>query len=401
MLSDLQSLNSVLLNLVGNAVKFTDAGSVVVRLDLLEQEADAYRVRFSVEDTGIGIAPEFVSRVFEPFFQVETGSVRKYGGTGLGMSIAMAHVRRMGGELQVASIPGEGTRFWFELRLQTTTMPEAATTNAAAKIVRGKWILVADDNRTNLLLIAQMLESDGHSVVAVESGEAALEALASADFDLVFLDFNMHDIDGASVYETYRFGCLDAAPTYFVTADTSVVTAQRLESLGAAGVIYKPVTFDKLRAAVSGQFGEDADEEAPIATQRPAPHLRPIPVEYLDPSAIATLREVRDTPEFLRRMIAEGTADIERIDQALSLALMTRELTAVHRQAHALRGVSLSVGAVRVAALADRLMKIGQRELEDTADERMADLRKSVDLSLAALESLGETIRTQGTANAG
>ena len=401
MLSDLQSLNSVLLNLVGNAVKFTDAGSVVVRLDLLEQEADAYRVRFSVEDTGIGIAPEFVSRVFEPFFQVETGSVRKYGGTGLGMSIAMAHVRRMGGELQVASIPGEGTRFWFELRLQTTTMPEAATTNAAAKIVRGKWILVADDNRTNLLLIAQMLESDGHSVVAVESGEAALEALASADFDLVFLDFNMHDIDGASVYETYRFGCLDAAPTYFVTADTSVVTAQRLESLGAAGVIYKPVTFDKLRAAVSGQFGEDADEEAPIATQRPARHLRPIPVEYLDPSAIATLREVRDTPEFLRRMIAEGTADIERIDQALSLALMTRELTAVHRQAHALRGVSLSVGAVRVAALADRLMKIGQRELEDTADERMADLRKSVDLSLAALESLGETIRTQGTANAG
>ena len=93
--------------------------------------------------------------------------------------------------------------------------------------------------------------------------------------------------------------------------------------------------------------GEDADEEAPIATQRPARHLRPIPVEYLDPSAIATLREVRDTPEFLRRMIAEGTADIERIDQALSLALMTRELTAVHRQAHALRGVSLSVGAVR------------------------------------------------------
>ena len=157
----------------------------------------------------------------------------------------------------------------------------------------------------------------------------------------------------------------------------------------------------ELRAAVSGQFGEDADEEAPIATQRPARHLRPIPVEYLDPSAIATLREVRDTPEFLHRMIAEGTADIERIDQALSLALMTRELTAVHRQAHALRGVSLSVGAVRVAALADRLMKIGQRELEDTADERMADLRKSVDLSLAALESLGETIRTQGTANAG
>ncbi|QNN69574.1 hybrid sensor histidine kinase/response regulator [Thermomonas carbonis] len=170
MLGDLQALNSVLLNLAGNAVKFTDAGSVRLRMDLLEQDPEAYRIRFSVEDTGIGIAPEFVPRVFEPFFQVETGSVRKYGGTGLGMSIAMAHVRRMGGELQVDSRPGDGSRFWFELRLQTTTMPEAATASAASRIVRGKWILVADDNRTNLLLIAQMLESDGHSVVAVDSG---------------------------------------------------------------------------------------------------------------------------------------------------------------------------------------------------------------------------------------
>ncbi|WP_233449391.1 Hpt domain-containing protein [Thermomonas carbonis] len=211
----------------------------------------------------------------------------------------------------------------------------------------------------------------------------------------------MHDIDGASVYETYRFGRLNAAPTYFVTADTSALTARRLASLGAAGVIYKPVTFDKLRGAVSGQFGEDAAARVEAASQRPAPCLRPIPVEYLDPSAIETLREVRDTPEFLGKMIAEGTADIERIDQALSIALLACDVTAVHRQAHALRGVSLSLGAVRVAALADRLMKIGQRELEDTIDDRVADLRKSVDLSLAALQALADSIRTQGTAHAG
>ena len=96
------------------------------------------------------------------------------------------------------------------------------------------------------------------------------------------------------------------------------------------------------------------------------------------------------------RMILNGD-----FDQALSVALLACDLTAVHRQAHALRGVSLSLGAVRVAALADRLMKIGQRELEDTADDRAVDLRKNVDLSLAALESLGESIRTRGTAHAG
>ena len=404
MLGDLQALNSVLLNLAGNAVKFTDAGHVRVRIDLLTEEDGVYRLHFSVEDTGIGIPPEYLARIFEPFFQVEAGSVRKYGGTGLGMAIAMAHVRRMGGELQVDSVQGEGSRFWFELRLPTTAMPSApvaAALPAAAKIVRGKRILVADDNRTNLLLIVEMLERDEHAVVAVESGAAALEALASADFDLVFLDFNMHDIDGARVYETYRFGRLHAAPTFFVTADTSNLTAARLESLGSAGTIYKPVTFDKLRSALASQFADEGVAMPQAANPRPAPHLRPIPVEYLDPAAIETLREVRDTPEFLCRMIAEGAADIERIDQSLADALLARDLPAVHRQAHALRGVSLSLGAVRLAALADRLMKIGQRELEETSDERHADLRKGSDLSLAALEALGQSLSSQGAAHAG
>lgn len=402
MLGDLQALNSVLLNLAGNAVKFTDSGSVIVRIGLAGHDDESCRIRFSVEDTGIGIPPELQAKIFEPFFQVESGTTRKYGGTGLGMSIATAYVRRMGGELQVDSVPGEGSTFWFELRLPKAAPPApvAVATLAPKGIVRGKRILVADDNRSNLLLIAQMLECDEHSVVAVDSGTQALEALASADFDLVFLDFNMHDLDGASVYETYRFGRLHAAPTFFVTADTSSLTAARLEALGAAGTIYKPVTFDKLRSALANQFESKGDPATQLATPRPAPLLRPVPVEYLDPAAIETLREVRDTPEFLCRMLTEGAADIERIDQSLADALLARDLPAVHRQAHALRGVSLSLGAVRLAALADRLMKVGQRELEATCDERHADLRKDTDLSLAALEALGKSLSAQGAAHA-
>jgi two-component system sensor histidine kinase RpfC len=394
-LGDAHALNSVLMNLAGNAVKFTDAGSVTVRVALLAQDEDAWRIRFSVQDTGIGIPAELQQKIFEPFFQVENGPVRKYGGTGLGTSIALTHVRRMGGELQFESAPGAGSRFWFDLRLPRTTPTPAPVAAQAVKLVRDKRVLVADDNRTNLVLIQQMLERDGHQVVAVGSGADALEALARDDFELVFLDFNMQDIDGASVYETYRFGRLDIAPTFFVTADTSPLTATRLGALGAAGVIYKPVTFDKLRAAVASQF-PDEGVVAPAVPQRPAPHLRPVPVEYLDPGAIETLREVRDTPEFLHRMITDGVADIERIDQALSVALLACDLTAVHRQAHALRGVSLSMGAARLASLSDRLMTIGQRELETTSRERHADLRRTTDLSLAALDALRQSLSSPG-----
>lgn len=398
---DAHALNSILMNLAGNAVKFTGEGSVEVRVELVAREEAAYRIRFSVKDTGIGIPYELQQKVFEPFFQVEAGPVRKYGGTGLGTSIALAQVRKMGGELRLESTPGEGSRFWFELRLKAAgshAMPVAAS--PPVPVVRDKKVLVADDNGTNLVLLSEMLERDGHRVLAVDSGQAALEALARDDFDLVLLDFNMQDLDGASVYETYRFGRVHTAPTFFVTADTSSLTASRLESLGAAGVIYKPVTFEKLRSAIASQFPDEA-AAAPSAPQRPTPHLRPVPVEYLDPAAIETLREIRDTPEFLCRMISDGVADIERIDQALGEALMACDLPAVHRQAHALRGVSLSLGAVRLAALADRLMAVGQRELEATSRERHADLRKTTDLSLAALDALRQSLSPGQAAHAG
>lgn len=403
---DAHALNSVLMNLAGNAVKFTASGSVLVDLALVGEDETALNVRFTVRDTGIGIPEHLQQKIFEPFFQVESGPVRKYGGTGLGTSIALAHVRRMGGELQVSSTPGEGSRFSFQLRLAKSREEAAAPPTSPPRIVTGKRVLVADDNRTNLTLIREMLERDGHQVRAVDSGAEALGALASEDFDLVMLDFNMHDVDGATVYETYRFGRVDTAPVFFVTADSSSLTAARLQALGGAGVIYKPVTFDKLRSAVASQYPDDATAagkgDARVGVgQRATPHLRPVPVEYLDPAAIATLRDIRDTPEFLGRMIGDGIQDIERIDEALAAALLRRDLLAVHRDAHALRGVCLSLGTVRLASLADRLMSIGQRDLDDSGAERHAELMKTADLSLAALDSLRQSLAAGDAARAG
>src|SRR3546814_10820140 len=161
------------MNLMGNAVKFTATGSVVLLVELVEYNGDYCRVRFTIRDTGIGIPAELQRKVFDPFFQVETGPVHKYGGTGLGTSIALAHVRRMGGELDLESVPGTGSTFRFALRLARTTPEPALPATEPRRIVRGKRILVADDNRTNPVLIGEIPESDKHPLTSVHPAPRA------------------------------------------------------------------------------------------------------------------------------------------------------------------------------------------------------------------------------------
>ena len=403
-----QDLTGVLTNLVGNAIKFTPAGSVTLKVELLADGAAGCRLMFAVRDTGIGIPAEHLGRIFEPFYQVESGSRRKYGGTGLGTSIALEYVKRMGGQLQVESKPGEGTRFLFELDLPHPAMaPQAPAAPKAPPVITGKRVLVADDNRVNLELLRQMLLKDRHEVTTATSGGQALQLLAREDFDLVLLDFNMGDIDGATVYQTYCFGRIDTAPTYFITADTTSTTAARLAEAGAAGVIYKPLSFDRLRHAIASQFSDEPLESgaessakllastsppawpaaAPEAS-RSSPRLRAVPVEFLDQEAIENLREIKDTPEFMFSMISEGLEDIESTQLRLTASMRQHRLPDVHHDAHTLRGVSLSFGAVRLAAFADRLMTISDQALAAERSQLLSDLQQNYAQSVSALREL-------------
>ena len=407
-LGSLQDLVGVLINLVGNAIKFTPAGAVTIRVDHVADTGHGYRLRFGVRDTGIGIPAEHLARVFEPFYQVESGDNRKYGGTGLGTSIAMEYVKRMGGLLQVESKPGSGSLFWFEVDMphpEKTLQPVAA--GGATRIVTGKRVLVADDNRVNLELLRQMLLKDRHVVTTATSGGQALQLLAREDFDLVLLDFNMGDIDGATVYQTYCFGRIDTAPTYLITADTTSTTAARLAEAGASGVIYKPLSFDRLRSAISSEFSDEPAEEtvespghllastspsgwpsAGAEASRASPRLRAVPVEFLDQEAIDNLREIKDTPEFMFSMISEGLEDLESTQLRLTASMRQHRLPDVHHDAHTMRGVSLSFGAVRLAAFADRLMTISDQVLAAERSQLLSDLNQNYVQSVSALREL-------------
>lgn len=400
-------LISVLMNLAGNAVKFTDTGKVVVSVTLIRERPNEYVVGFRVTDTGIGIAQEHLGRIFEPFYQVETGETRKYSGTGLGTSIAMEHVKRMGSRLDVDSQIDKGTVFWFELHLlklpETPAAPVPILQVPEALAVLSKCVLIADDHPMNLRLLQEMLVKDGHHVTAAHSGEEALHCLSSMYYDIVFLDFNMSDIDGARVFQLYRFGKVKAAPTFFITADTSETTAARLMATGASGLIHKPITFHKLRAALAGDSETTARRPAAaslpdelgstsnaVTSMTGAGQLKLVPPEYISPEALENLREVNSSKKFLDTMLMDAITDIEKLVGQFSKSVSASDAESIHHIAHSLKGVCLNVGAVRLASTADRLMNATTVELVATQHQWMREISELATHSIKALNAIME-----------
>jgi two-component system sensor histidine kinase RpfC len=379
---DAHYLGRVLLNIAGNAVKFTNQGGVDVSLKLLDSTSDQYRIRFAIRDTGIGIDKELHKAIFDPFFQASAGTTRKYGGTGLGMSIAKELVVMMGGELLLESETDKGSLFYFELKFpRAVSRRQENAEHSAARVVTGKRILVADDNATNLLLVRQMLQLDGHEVVAAANGTEAVEILDSRNFDLIFLDFNMADMDGADVMKIYRFGRINAAPVFFLTADVTLNTVERLHALGAIGVLHKPITLDGLRKAVVKVF---AAEARPVPARPLQRSLVPVATTYIDRDVIAGLRLVFPRQAGMVELLESAISDTQKNYDAIIEAIESGNVVSLRERAHALKGVTESVGAVRLSAVANRLMTVARDDL--TRDK----LRFQADIREATVQSVGE-----------
>jgi two-component system sensor histidine kinase RpfC len=390
-------LDRILLNLIGNAVKFTEIGGVHLSIDIVSQTPASYRLRFAVTDTGIGIPEEFHQKLFQPFSQVDQGPNRRYGGTGLGLALSRKLVQAMGGNLRFESEVGKGSRFWFELdlaRCAPLSIEKPAETDTARPAPLR--ILVVEDNRTSSALIRELLMLDGHEVDICDSGIAALERLARESFDVLLLDYNLGDMDGVQVLRTYRFGRIDAAPAIFLTADATTQTTARLHEAGAAGIVYKPVTRASLRDALArlpdpGRVAMPASparpEPAPTdATRLDRPALRVVPVSALDEDRLDELRGLDATnPGFLRKLLSQAEIDIARASQQLSDAFANRSYAIVPNAAHALKGVSANVGAVRLATLTGALMQMSSEEYAVDGDRLAADLRECSRITVVAL----------------
>jgi PAS domain S-box-containing protein len=255
-------LRQLTVNLVGNAIKFTERGEVVVRVEVESQTSDTMRLHFVVSDTGIGISREKQKLIFEPFAQADGSMTRRYGGTGLGLTISKRLVEMMGGRVWVESEPGHGSGFHFTANfgLVGTPAPRALPLEAAA--LENLPALVVDDNATNRQILEEMLTNWRMAPQAADGGRAALAAMEKArgggrPFRLVLLDAHMSDLDGFAVAEQIKRNPeLAGATIMMLTSDRQRGDAARCRELGIAAYLTKPITQSELLDAILLALGQ-------------------------------------------------------------------------------------------------------------------------------------------------
>jgi PAS domain S-box-containing protein len=238
-------LRQVIVNLVGNAIKFTASGEVLLEVALAARDASGLKLAFAVTDTGIGIAADKHALIFEAFAQADASTTREYGGTGLGLAIAARIVGAMGGRLEVESVPGSGSRFQFEARFGAVAEPRAATQPPTR--LRGLRVLVVDDNATNRRILEETLRQWRMRPVLAASGRDALAELERAAargraFPLVLLDANMPELDGFALAERVRRRrALARTRMLMLTSGPRPGDVRRARALGVASYLIKPV----------------------------------------------------------------------------------------------------------------------------------------------------------------
>jgi signal transduction histidine kinase/CheY-like chemotaxis protein len=273
-IGDATRLRQILVNLVSNAIKFTEHGEVDIEVQeeprRPDDAADIHRIVFRVRDTGIGIPPDRLDRLFKSFSQVDASTTRKYGGTGLGLAICQKLVNIMGGTIRVESRPGAGSTFVFDLPLRQGDR-ETSTTDA---VFSGKRVLIVDDIENNRRMLSQLLDRWGIEPVEAQTAEQAMSRLESAErpFEVALLDFHMAGADGVMLARRIqRLEPTRRPPLILVSSQTGSLPEADLRALGFVGVLAKPVRQNMLRSSLIEVFAPGAT----LAPLRPAASAGP------------------------------------------------------------------------------------------------------------------------------
>ena len=362
-------LRQILVNLIGNGLKFTSVGGVWVKIRCSAPTGQTTNFRFEVRDTGIGIPPERQPSLFHAFSQADLSTNRRFGGSGLGLAISRQLVTAMGGTIDVESEPGSGSTFWFEVPLQlgdiVVVAEKAALEQADVPPMR---VLVAEDVAVNRDLLEALLGRQGHRVTFAVDGEEAVAKAASQQFDLILMDVQMPQVDGIEATRRIRALQSAAAATPIVALTANVMDSERQRCLAAGMnmVLTKPIAWPELFAAMANIVGLQPPPDPASVT--------PDESQLIDQARLEALTAMAGSAK-AAQMVANAMATIETLVGQMSDARNNPvELAGL---AHRMAGSAPSFGLVRIGALA--------REIEQASP---AHSDRDV-----CLDRLGEAVR--------
>ena len=387
-IGDARRLRQVLLNLADNAVKFTASGGVGIRV---ERSETAGQVRFAVADTGIGIPPEVQARLFGRFAQGGPETARRYGGSGLGLMICKRLVGLMGGRIVLASTPGKGSTFSFDIPLRaiaesgrppSTLLP----TPAMAKPLpgaRGR-ILIAEDGEANQLVAAAILRKAGYAVDLARDGDEAVGAARTAAYDLVLMDVRMPRMDGFAATAAIRAldGAAARVPIIAMTAAAMPDDVERCLAAGMDAHIAKPMDLTALLGAVSDMLESRPRRSRPVTASAEPDPAGPTLIDH------TTLQELRAAvgPGRLPRLISVFA---EETRSRVARLTATDDLSAIEDEAHGMKSAAGTFGAAALRTIAAQLEEACAARDRVKIDELRRGLPNLVEKSLAAFPSSG------------
>jgi len=408
--TDSGHLRQILVNLLSNAIKFTEHGKVALDVRLLAATPGGVRLKFSIRDTGIGIPEDNLGRIFDAFEQVDSGRGRRYGGTGLGTTIAKVLTELLGGRIGVESRLGAGSHFWFELpfTLAAPATTELPSSPGASNIiafddpfvrhrarVRPLRILVADDQAANLLVMRRLLEKAGHRPQIVDDGNDVLNALEAQQFDVVITDLHMPGVSGIELMKQTRFMEAGRERTPFIVLTADATTEAQLESerAGAYAFLTKPLVVGKLLDKLAEISEGESATTTVAASQAPAPAAvgsSPISQHILD-----ELREMKLGEDFVHRFLCECARDARKSLAELQTAGNGGHWDEFRDACHALKGAAGNMGAVRLAETASAGMRSANDRLQRDWRELALQLRQQLQQALTALRERGDLSRQE------
>jgi PAS domain S-box-containing protein len=339
---DGQRIGQVLVNLAGNALKFTHAGTVVVAMAVLDEGPGAMTVRFSVTDTGIGIPAGQLDMIFDGFTQAEASTARRFGGTGLGLAISARIVELMGGKLAVSSEVGRGSRFWFDVSLGTVpddaALPPAAvaavTPRALVQRPRrldGVRLLVVEDNALNRQVAFELLDAEGARVDLAEGGQQGVDMATNPAhaYDAVIMDVQMPDVDGLAATRRIRaVARLAQLPILAMTANVAPADRDACLAAGMDSHIGKPFDIDEVVARLRGLIDRNAVPLVDLA---------------------GALPRFFDDPGLYERMLAKFEQESGQLLARLAGEQLQENVRAEAATLHAMKGMALTMGLPRLA----------------------------------------------------